>query len=86
MPSELISPEIQISSGEEADKATRYFIASIASSYRLLTSKITLFDLNNDLPGLESLLKHKRTLKKLWQVIRDPASKTAVNWVAKTMT
>jgi hypothetical protein len=54
--------------GEEADKVGHDFSASIASAYRLLTSKITLSDLNKDLPGLESLPKHKWRLKKLWQI------------------
>jgi hypothetical protein len=62
---ELISPRIQINSGEEADVATRDITASIASAYRLLTKKNTLSDLNKDIPGLEGLLKHKRTLRKL---------------------
>jgi hypothetical protein len=52
--SKLISPRIQINMGEEADKVARGFTASIASAYRLLTSKVTLLDLNKDLPGLES--------------------------------
>jgi hypothetical protein len=34
---------------------------------------------------MESLIKHKRRLRKLWQVTRDPACKTALNWVAKTI-
>jgi hypothetical protein len=64
--SELISPRIQINSGREADKAASNFTASIATEYRLSTSKVTLSDLNNnDLPGLESLLKYKRRLRKL---------------------
>jgi hypothetical protein len=57
--------------------------ASIASVYRLSTSEITLSDFNTALPGLEILLKHKRRLKKLWQVTRDPTCETTVNWVAK---
>jgi hypothetical protein len=69
--SELILPRIQINSGEETDKA-----------HRLSTSKITLSDLNNDLPGLQSRLKHKRGLRKLCHVTRDPACKAAVNWFA----
>jgi hypothetical protein len=84
--SELISPQVQINSGVEADKAARDFTASVASAFRLSTSKVTLSDINNDLPGLDRLLKHKRRLRKLWQETRDPACKTAVNWVAKTMT
>jgi hypothetical protein len=74
-----------IHSGVEAYKATRDFTASIASAYRLSTSKITLWDINNDLPGLDLLLKHKQRLRKLWQEIRDPACKTAVNWVSKSI-
>jgi hypothetical protein len=62
--SELISPTIQINSAEEAKKVTRDFPASTASAYRL-SSKITLSDLNMDLPGLENLVKHKGRLRKL---------------------
>jgi Na+/phosphate symporter len=62
---EFTSPRNQINSGEEADKKARNFTASIASAYRLATSKIALSDLNKDLPSLESLLKHKRRLRKL---------------------
>jgi hypothetical protein len=83
--SELISPRIQINSEKEADKAARDFTVSIASAYGLSTSKITLSDLNKDIPGLESLIKHKRRLRKLWQVTHDPGCKTALNWVAKTI-
>jgi hypothetical protein len=85
LPSELILPKIQINSGEEADKRTRVFTASIATAYRLSTSKIALSDLNMDLPGLESLLKHKRKSRKPWQVTQHPACKTVVNWVIKFM-
>jgi hypothetical protein len=81
---ELISYRIQINSGA-ADKAARDLTASIASVYRPLTSKIILSYLNKDLPGLESLLNLKRGLRKLWQVTRDSACKTAVNWVTKTI-
>jgi hypothetical protein len=85
LPSELLSLRIQSNLGKEADKAARDFTASIASAYRLSTSKITLSDLNKDLTGLESLLKHKRRLRKPRQVTRDPAYKTAVNRIAKTI-
>jgi hypothetical protein len=57
--SELISPTSQNNSSKEVDKAARDFIASIASAYRLPTSKQTLSDLNKDLPGLDRLLKRK---------------------------
>jgi hypothetical protein len=49
----------------------------IILAYRLSTSKLTLSDVNKDLPDLEGLLKHKRRLRKLWQVSRDPAYKRA---------
>jgi hypothetical protein len=61
------------------------FTASIASAYRLSTSKVTLSDINNDIPGLDRLLKHKQRLRKLWQETRNPACKTAVNWVTKAI-
>jgi hypothetical protein len=73
--SELISSRMEINSEVEADKAAYDFTASIASPYRLSTSKITLSDKNNDLPGLDRLLKHKQRLRKLWQETRDPACK-----------
>jgi hypothetical protein len=60
--SELISPKIEITWELEADKAARDFTASISSVYRLSTSKITPLDLNNNLPGLDQLLKHKQRL------------------------
>jgi hypothetical protein len=65
--SELISPRIQINSGAETDKEAIDFAAPIVSAYRPPTSKITLSDLNKDLPGLESLPKHKRKLRKPWK-------------------
>jgi hypothetical protein len=77
--SELVSPKIQINWEEETDKSAHDFTACTASTYRISTFNITTSDLNNHLPGLESLLKHNRTLRKLWQVTRDPACKTAVN-------
>jgi hypothetical protein len=83
--SELISPKLEINSGVEADKAARDFTASIASAYRLSTSKITLSDMNNDIPGLDCLLKEKQRLRKLWQETRDPVCKAAANRVAKSI-
>jgi hypothetical protein len=83
--SDLISPRIEIISGEEADKAARDFTASIASAYRLSTSKIKLSTLNNDIPRLECLLKQKRRLRKLWPETRDPACKAAYNRVANSI-
>jgi hypothetical protein len=83
--SNLISPRIEINSGVEADKAARTVTASIASAYRLSTSRITLTDLNSDLPGLDRLLKYKKRMRKLWQETRDPGCKTAVNQVSKAI-
>jgi hypothetical protein len=83
--SELISPKIEIKSRIEADKAARHFTASFSSACRLSMCKITLLDLNNDLPGLDRLLKNKQRLRKLWQETRDAAFKTAVNWVSKAI-
>jgi hypothetical protein len=73
--SELISPRMEINSGVEADKESRNFTASIPSAYRLATSKVTLSDINNDMPGLDRLLKRKRRLRELWQETRNPACK-----------
>jgi hypothetical protein len=58
--SELISPKIEITSEVEADKAARDFTPSISSVYRLSTSKIAHLCLNNDLPGLDRLLKQRK--------------------------
>jgi hypothetical protein len=77
--SELISPKVEIKSGVEADKAAREFSAFIASAYRLSTSKITLLDLNSDLPCLDRLLRHEQRLRKLWQETR------AVKWASKAI-
>jgi hypothetical protein len=62
--SELISPKFRINSGKAANKAAHNFTASIALAYRLSANKLTLKDLNKDLRGLESLLKHKQMLRK----------------------
>jgi hypothetical protein len=83
--SELISPRHKINSREEADSAANNFTASIASAYRLTTYKITLSDLHNDIPRLNRIIKEKQRLRKLWQETRDPACKTAVNWVSKAI-
>jgi hypothetical protein len=81
--SELISPRIEINSGVEADKTARDFTAFIASAYRLSTSKVTLSDINNNIPGLDCLLNHKQWLRKFWQETRHTGCKAAVNRVAK---
>jgi hypothetical protein len=82
---ELISPRIEINSVVEADLAARNFAASVASGFRLSTSKITLSDINNDLPSLDPFIKQKQRLRRLWQESRDPACKRAVNWVSKSI-
>ncbi|PNF40098.1 hypothetical protein B7P43_G10711 [Cryptotermes secundus] len=51
----------------------------------LASEKVTLSDINNDLPGLGCPLKHKQRLRKLWHKTRDPACKTALNWVTKSI-
>jgi hypothetical protein len=58
--SNFLSPRLEINSRVEADKAARAFTASSASAYRLTTSRITLWKLNNDLLGLHRLLKYKK--------------------------
>jgi hypothetical protein len=83
--SNLISPRIEITSGVEADKAACHFTASVASAYRLSTSKITLSELSNDPPGLDQLLKCKKRLRKLWQETRDPECKMTVGRVSKSI-
>jgi hypothetical protein len=80
--SELIPPRIEINAG----KAARDFTASIASAYNLSDSEVTISDINSDLPGIDRLLKHMRKLTKMWQETMDPACKTAVNWVTKSIT
>jgi hypothetical protein len=77
-------PCLEINSGVEADKAACNFTGSVVSTYRLATSKVTLLDINNNL-GLDWLLKYKRGLRKLWQETIDPACKTSVNWVTKSI-
>jgi hypothetical protein len=52
--SDLVPPRIQINSVAEVDKAACDFTASIASAYRLATGKVTLSDLNSDIPGLDT--------------------------------
>jgi hypothetical protein len=79
--SDLISPRLEINTGVEAYKAAREFTASIASAYRLSTSKVKISDVKLELPGLDRLLKQKHRLRKLWQETSDPDCKIAVNWV-----
>jgi hypothetical protein len=83
--SDLISPGTQIHNFEDAEETARKVTASMSSAYRLSTYKITLSELNEKLPELERFLQLKHRLRKLWQETRDPACKTAVNWVNKTI-
>jgi hypothetical protein len=60
---DLISLRIEINSEEEADKTASNFTVSVASVYRLSTSKVTLSNINShDLPGLDHGLKRKHRL------------------------
>jgi hypothetical protein len=63
--SELIRPRIEINSEVEADKVGRDSTASIASAYKLATSKVTVSDINNDIPGLDRILNYKPRQKKI---------------------
>jgi hypothetical protein len=84
--SNLVSPRIQIKSEVDADKSMSDFTASTALAYRLSTSKITFSELNNDLPGLDQLLKYNKMLRKLWQETRDPTCKAAVKRISESIT
>jgi hypothetical protein len=44
-----------------------------------------LSELNNDPPGLDQLLKYKKSLRKLRKETRDPECKTEVNRVPKSI-
>jgi hypothetical protein len=76
---------VEINSCIETDKAACNFAASIASAYRLSTKTTTISDHSRSPSGLNGLLEHKKRLRKLWQETQDPACKTAVNWVTKTI-
>jgi hypothetical protein len=82
--SELISPDIQIQSSNEADKTARVFAVSRASAYRIPSRKESIIlGRKYEIPGLDYLLKYEGKVRKLWQQTRDPARKTAVNWVTR---
>jgi hypothetical protein len=44
-----------------------------------------LSELNNNLHGLDQLLKYNKRMRKLWQETRDPGCKTEFNWVSKSI-
>jgi len=83
--SDLISPRIQIDIADVVDRAACNFAVSVATAYRLSTRKITLSELNNQLPELDRFLQLKRRLRKLWHETRDPACETAFNWITKNI-
>jgi hypothetical protein len=62
--SELVSPNIQILSSEQTDKAECDLATSIVSAYRLSTRKTTVLHRNYGIPDIGRLLKHKRKLRK----------------------
>jgi hypothetical protein len=64
--SDLISLRLEIKTGVEVDKAVREFTASIVSTYQLSTSKVKIYEVNPELPGLDRLLKQKHRLRNLW--------------------
>jgi hypothetical protein len=81
--SEFISPRTQIHTFQDAEEAARNFAASITST--LSMHEITLSELNEELSELYRLLQLIYKLRKLWRETRDPACKTALNWVIKTI-
>jgi hypothetical protein len=83
--SELISLRIHIHTTEEAEEAASTFAAFTASAFMMSTRKPTLSDLNNELPGIDHLQQLRQRLRKLWHETRDPACKTTLNWVTKTI-
>jgi hypothetical protein len=67
-----MSTNIRIQSSNEADKAVRDFAASkAAAAYWLSYRETTILDREYVVPGLDRLLKYKKTLKKLWQETMD---------------
>jgi hypothetical protein len=54
-------------------------------NFRIEIRKIILSGVNKNFLGLETLMKHKRRLRRLWQVTRNQACKRVVNWVAETI-
>jgi hypothetical protein len=54
-------------------------------AYKISTRKTTILDRKYEILGIDRSLKHKRKLRKLWQETRDPASKTAINWVTRNI-
>jgi hypothetical protein len=73
--SELISPRIQINCSEEAGIRQLTITQPVSPWHRLMTSKATLSSLNNYLPDLHRLLRHKQGLRNLCHETGGPASK-----------
>jgi hypothetical protein len=63
--SELISSRIQSDPSEEIHKTARYFSLIRLGVYAVKKKKLALSDLNNDLPGLDRLLKQKKNANKV---------------------
>jgi hypothetical protein len=61
--SNLISSKMGINSEVESNKAQLDFTANIPLAYRLSTRDITFAGINNHLPDLNRLLKHKQRLR-----------------------
>jgi hypothetical protein len=57
----LVSPNIQIHSSNEADKAACDSAASVASAYRILTRTTTVLDRKYEIPCLGRLLNMKES-------------------------
>jgi hypothetical protein len=60
--SEILLAAVYKSPGRAWNNADITELLSFGQKYRLSTSKVTLSDINNDLPGLDHLLKHKKRL------------------------
>jgi hypothetical protein len=71
--SELLPPNIQIHSSNEADKAARDFAASITLVYILPTRKSKILGWKYKIPVLDVLSKHEIKRRKLLQETRNPA-------------
>jgi hypothetical protein len=72
--SNKISPRIEVNYGIEADKVVHIFTASVASAFGLPISRVTLSDLNNDLPGIDRLLDCERWVDARVHAVFETAS------------
>jgi len=60
---------------------SRSWLYSLA--YRLSTSTVALSVLNDNVPSLDQVLKHRQRLWKLWYETSDAACKSAFSWFSK---